>query len=98
VGSSQRRKGAVGEREAAELLTGLLGHLVRRELGQSRDGGADVEVKRQERARLHQWLEQVEAAAGEDAMAAVMWRPSRRGWVVAMPVEDWAELVREALR
>lgn len=103
MSASQRRKGARAEREACGLLTDLLGTVVQRELGQSRDGGFDarigniaVEVKRRERASLHAWLEQAEAGCG-DLLPAVMWRPSRRGWVVCMAVEDWAELVREAL-
>jgi len=40
----------------------------------------------------------VEAAtSGEPLLPAVMWRPSRRGWVVCMGVDDWATLVREAM-
>ena len=105
--ASRRAKGAAAEREAAALLTELLGFVVQRSLGQTRDGGVDlqvadlaaVEVKRQENARLHEWLRQVEDAVhGTTLLPAVMWRPSRRGWVVCMPAEDWCSLVREALK
>lgn len=104
MSASQRRKGMRGENEAASLLTDHLGYTVKRKLGQARDGGDDlqvgnirIEVKRQEKARLYQWLEQVNATCEANELAAVMWRPSRRGWVVCMDFEDWCELVREAL-
>ena len=103
MGKRERDKGAAAEREASSLLTRLLGVAVKRLLGQTRDSGADfrigsvvVEVKRQERASLHTWLNQAEAAKGPGDVAAVMWRPSRRGWVVCMAVEDWANLARAA--
>ena len=38
MGLSQRRKGQAAEREAANLLTDLLGQSVQRILGQERDG------------------------------------------------------------
>ena len=107
VSKSQRAKGQRGENEAAKKLTELLGTIVQRNLGQERDGGHDItigstagdiemEVKRQERASLHTWLNQAEENAGSGSLLAVMWRPSRREWVVCMPLEDWAALVREA--
>lgn len=113
MSASQRRKGADGELEAAGLLSGLLGRVVQRRLGQARDSGHDieietgadegicVEVKRQQNARIHDWLEQAETSAlgrGGAWLPAVMWRPNRRGWCVVMSVEDWARLVREAMR
>ena len=105
MGASQRSKGQRGERELAGKLQELLGVECVRRLGQERDGGGDVEVgdvviecKRQERASLHAWLEQAERAATDGRMAAVAWRPSRRDWVVAMPLEDWARLMRESMQ
>lgn len=107
----RRAKGAAGEREACALLTERLGQSVRRRLGQSREGGHDtqveigdrrvyVEIKRQERASLHAWLEQAEEACegDEGCIPAVMWRPSRRGWVVCMDLDDWCWLAREAMK
>ena len=67
----------------------------------NRDTGIAVEVKRQERAQLGTWMDQAEVSAvarGEAWLSAVMWRPSRRGWLVCMTVEDWARLVREGMR
>ena len=104
MSASQRRKGQQGEREAAAELTDQLELIVKRRLGQERDGGHDlvvgpcaVQVKRQERASLHAWLTQAENDASQGTLPAVMWRPSRRGWVVCMSLEDWCQLVREAL-
>ena len=104
MGAAERRKGQAAEREVAGLLQDLLGIAVSRRLGQERDGGHDVtagpvaiQVKRQERPSLPKWLEQAEADAPEDMLPAVAWRRSRGRWVVAMPIEDFARLVREAL-
>ena len=105
MSASQRRKGAVAEREACAYLSEALGRVVQRDLSQTRDSGADayidttagrlaVEVKRQERANLYAWLEQVEGTAD---LSAVMWRPSRRDWVVCMSADDFVRLLREAL-
>ncbi len=108
MSASQRRKGQAGEREAYRELHQRLGDVVgQRELGQARDGGFDilvdrdgvdlaVEVKRQQKARVQAWLEQ--AGSGHDRrLSAVMWRPDRGRWGVAMDLVDFCELVREAL-
>ena len=103
MGASQRMKGKRGEQEAANRLSELLGYIVKRNLGQERDGGADisigdiaVQVKRQEKSNLLTWMAQAEEDCPDQHLAAVMWRPSRRDWIVAMPLVDWAQLVREA--
>jgi hypothetical protein len=68
-GKSSRDKGARGEREFAELLSNELGQVVKRKLGQARDGGDDIsvgryriEVKRREKLAIEAWCKQVEAA------------------------------------
>lgn len=68
-GRGRRNKGAAGEREVAALLSDELGQVVKRHLGQARDGGHDIqigrfviEVKRQERLAIEEWCRQVEAA------------------------------------
>jgi hypothetical protein len=68
-GRGRRNKGATGEREVANLLSDQLGTVVKRKLGQARDGGDDIqvgrfhiEVKRQERLAIEQWCQQVELA------------------------------------
>lgn len=102
----ERAKGAAAEREARGVLIDLLGPCVgKRRLEQTRDGGHDLdvaglvglEVKRQERAAVPEWMAQAVAQTPADRLPAVMWRQSRRGWLVCMTVEDWAVLVREAI-
>jgi Holliday junction resolvase len=68
-GRASRDKGARGEREFAELLSNELGQVVKRKLGQARDGGDDIqvgryriEVKRREKLAIEVWCKQVEAA------------------------------------
>lgn len=68
-GRGKRQKGANGERELATLLSNELGFEVKRQLGQARDGGHDIqvgrfviEVKRQERLAIESWCQQVELA------------------------------------
>lgn len=68
-GRGKRQKGANGERELAGILSDELGFVVKRKLGQARDGGHDIEigrflieVKRQERLAIEEWCKQVEMA------------------------------------
>lgn len=72
MGRSQRTKGAVYEREVAAKLGEALGVDVKRRIGQSRDGGHDldgtgklvVECKRRKTlTTVESWLRQAEAAA-----------------------------------
>lgn len=107
MGASERRKGAQAEREARVYLSDRLGDraVSGRRLAQTRDGGHDLtvaerialEVKRQERASLQAWMAQAVESAGDGMVPAVMWRPSRNGWLVVMRAEDWCDLVRETL-
>lgn len=68
-GRGARRKGANGENELAKILSDELGFVVKRKLGQARDGGHDIEigrflieVKRQERLAIEDWCRQIETA------------------------------------
>ncbi len=70
MSKSQRTKGATYEREVCALLSDILGREVKRNIGQSRDGGDDItighfriECKRRARISVYEWLEQAEAAA-----------------------------------
>lgn len=109
-GRGRLAKGAAGEREGCALLTEQLGQSVSRRLGQARDGGHDaeidlrglrvlVEIKRQERIALKAWLEQAEAACGDDldALPAVLCRQNRGRWMVVMDAIDWCAMAREAM-
>ena len=68
-GLASRRRGAAAEREFAGMLSNELGQVVKRKLGQARDGGDDIqvgryriEVKRREKLAIEAWCKQVEAA------------------------------------
>lgn len=98
---NQRQKGAVGEREFAKLLRK---HGYEAERGVQHSGGKDSpdvktnmprchwEIKRTERLRLHDALEQSQRDAGEDEMALVAYRRNRSNWLVIMNFDEWIEL------
>jgi Holliday junction resolvase len=101
LSATERNKGKRGERELARLLT-LNGHPAHR--GQQYSGGADspdviceslpfhFEVKRTERLRLHEAMNQATSDAG-DMTPAVAHRRNRDEWLVTMRLSDLLELV-----
>lgn len=104
MSKASRDKGANGEREVVSLLADELGIAAKRQLDQSRDGGADIiiecgskslaiEVKRVERSKPLEWLRQVEAVSTDLHM--VLWRPSRTNWIGILPWETLVTLLRE---
>lgn len=104
MSASQRRKGVIGEREAANLLTEQLGWVVSRNIGQARDGGDDltiaqfrIEVKRKKGIAVHQFMDQAAAACGPGDVPMVMMRGDGKGWLVMFRLEDAVPLIREAL-
>lgn len=106
MGKSQRDKGCAGEREFCFVWCELTGEELQRRLGQERDGGADVhselanlafQIKRTERLALHAALRQAIADCPDGMLAAVASRRNRDGWHVTMPLNDFAQLVREAI-
>ena len=98
---NQRQKGARAEREFAHLLRE---HGYEAERGVQHSGGKDSpdvktdmpkchwEIKRTERLRLHDALEQSQRDAGEDEMALVAYRRNRSNWLVIQPFDEWIEL------
>lgn len=102
MGKSQRRKGAAGEREIAEILSAELGLCVQRKLGQARDGGHDLtqtgrfawEVKRRKGIAVHEWVDQAVAACGPHDIPVVACRGDGKGWLVVMRLEDALPLIR----
>ncbi len=104
MSASQRRKGQVGEREAAALLTDEFGTVCRRTLDQPRQGGCDVadlppfsiEVKRRKSLTLHSWIEQARKAH-PDRVPLVMARGDGREWLVIVPWAIAAKWMREEL-
>jgi hypothetical protein len=100
-----REKGAVGERELADLLVSH-GMMARRTVqycgktGEASDLKVDgllvhVECKRVERIRLAEWVDQ----ATNDARGrqwAIFTRQSRRPWLVIQTLDDWIRDSRAA--
>jgi hypothetical protein len=103
MGASQRRKGAVAERELAALLTDALGTTVKRKLGAARDGGDDItigryriEAKNHARLAVPEWLRQAEASCTEPGdVPIVAFRQPGGRWYVVTALEDWVRLMRE---
>ncbi len=97
MGMMSRRKGAAGEREAAAVLSAVLGtrcHRGRQYRGgpESPDiaGGVEglhVEVKRVERLRLYEALRQASGDAGGTQVPVVMHRANHKPWVVIVEAE-----------
>lgn len=92
MSASQRRKGASAENELAILLGDWLGITLKRQLGQERDGGADIrigrahiQVKRCETLAIPAWWRQAVADAG-DGLPVLAWRQSRKGWTFRVPL------------
>ena len=103
-GKFSRQKGKRAEREAAAVLSELLGVSVRR--AQQYAGGVDsadvigvaddrlhIEVKHQERMHLYEWLEQSIRDA-EHKCPIVMHRANRRPWLVSFRLADLVRLCR----
>lgn len=98
---NSRDKGARAEREFAKLLREY-GYEAER--GCQHSGGKDSpdvksnmdgihwELKRTERLRLHEALEQSQRDAGEDEMAVVGYRRNHGEWLVIQPFSDWIRL------
>jgi Holliday junction resolvase len=104
AGKSARNKGAAGERELAALLSDELGVVVKRKLGQARDGGDDIqvgrfriEVKRRERLQVVEWCKQVEACSGPSEVPVLAFRRNGEPWRVVLRVEDFITMLRGEL-
>ena len=100
TGRTSRNKGAVAEREAAELLRrhGFKGERTGRNGRTSEDithdiPGVHMEVKRRETLAIPQWVRQAEEDCGE-LEPVVMFRQSRQPWRVVVLAEEWLRLKR----
>ena len=103
MGSMSKRKGAAGEREAAEKLNEVLGTRFHR--GRQYHGGPEspdlagdlpglhLEVKRCERLRLYEALAQARRDASVTQVPAVMHRANQKPWVIVVDVEDLIRLL-----
>lgn len=99
-GRGARNKGARGEREVCHLIAGITGDDVSRNIGQSRDGGHDVdwgpfaiEVKTQQTVSMPAWQQQVmRSVVGTDKVPCVSWRRRGEEWWVALPMAKFIEI------
>jgi len=93
MGKMERRKGANAENEVSKILTKQLGFKIERNLGQARDGGADImdvpllaiEVKRQETLKLPEWWRQTVDQAFDCKpvrLPILIYRKRRTEWLV----------------
>jgi hypothetical protein len=100
--SRPKGKGNGGEREIVDMLHRFGWKYARRNLASGGQGGGDViegpadlhiEVKRCEAARIWSWLAQAQGDARPTDTPAVFFRRNRSAWYVAVPAEDYLELV-----
>jgi len=105
MSKSQRTKGAQFEREVASMFK-FAGYEAKRNLGQTRDGGHDLDVechipltiecKRRKKAmQAMKWLEQADAAE-QEGMSVVVTRGDGGRTAVVMYWEDWISLFQKA--
>lgn len=104
TGRRARNKGAQGERELSGILSDRLGFVVKRNLGQARDGGDDItvgqyriEVKRREALRIEDWCKQVEATCGPVDVPVLAFRRNGEPWRCVVPLEWMIDQIRETL-
>lgn len=94
---NSRTKGASAERELFKIIGDMLGIKVKRNLEQTRDGGADtivgewaLEVKRQEILHIDDWWEQTTRQATiAYKQPMLIYRKSRQPWRVRVLAEDY---------
>jgi hypothetical protein len=104
MSATERRKGAVGEREVVQLLHDHGWRDARRTsdgLGQQTRGditngpaGIHVEIKRQERLNVPAALRQAHDDANALDVPVVIHRPSRSPWMATLPLDDLLELLQ----
>lgn len=104
TGRMARNKGARGENELAAMLSDELGFVVKRKLGQARDGADDIEVgpfrievKRRETLAIMQWVRQIEACTPKDQIPVVAFRQNGQEWRVVLRMSDFLPLMSEKL-
>jgi len=97
VSASQRNKGSAAEREVLRLLGDELGVALKRNLTQTRGGGADclevkgwaIEVKRQEALRRPSWWAQACSQALESGSEPMLlYRRNREPWTAWIHTRD----------
>jgi Holliday junction resolvase len=113
MGASQRTKGAVFERDIATLFSDVFGRVVKRNIGQARDGGDDITMgplaveckRRKTMTTMYSWLKQAEKAVTQldlfgdtPRIPVVVARADNEGAVVVMRLEQFLELAGPEIR
>lgn len=100
---NSRAKGAVGERELANILKENGFETRRGQQFCGANGDADVvglphihiECKRVERLIIEKAMEQSRSDARENEIPVVMHRKNRQPWLVTMDLDTWLEMYKE---
>jgi hypothetical protein len=102
-GAGRRRKGVVGEREVKEIfaawgftvrgLEGLGDHMATK---RGREGliAFHLEVKRQERLRVPEWMAQAEAESPDGFIPLLCYRRSNEKWHAVLGLGDLLGLIK----
>lgn len=100
----QRDKGHSFERQVANDLADRLGRIVRRNIGQARDGGDDItvgpfriECKARASIAALAWIEQAQRACKDGGKPVVVMKADRRPWAVLLPYDLAVELIQGEL-
>jgi Holliday junction resolvase len=96
-----RNKGGVGEREVVAIAHAHGLTAARRNFMSGGQGGGDIigvpgvhlEVKRQERCSIWEWIKQARDEAPPADTPVVAFRRNGDGWYAAVPLDDFLELV-----
>lgn len=96
----QRTKGASYEREVCQVFSDALDQPVKRNIGQARDGGNDIDVgplrveckRRKSLGTLESWMQQAEEGCPIDKYPAVITRSDGGESMIVMKLEDFLSL------
>lgn len=106
MGKSQRNKGAGYEREVCEVFSAALGQTFKRNIGQARDGGNDINVgplvveckRRKSLGTVESWLLQAAAACDTSSQYPVVVGRSDGGKsLVIMDLDHFLDLFSDEL-
>lgn len=104
MGKRQRERGAETEREVCEAIAEKIGWVVKRELGQARDGGCDIrlgqfvlEVKRRKAIAVYEWIDQASAACAPYEIPVVVCRADKREFLVIQRLDEWLKMAKGEL-
>lgn len=103
MGKAEREKGKRGEREVSQILRENGYEDAHR--GVQYQGGPEspdvvgmpgvhIEVKRTERLRVYEYIEQAEGDADEDEVPVVVHRQNGKKWLAILPFMDFVKMRR----